>query len=49
MMATSNQLAQRHEATVGGVAIDWPAVYRTLRLNPDDPNTQTLVLICDRY
>jgi hypothetical protein len=46
---TNSQLAQRHEQAVGGVAIDWPAVYRTLRLNPDDPNTQTLLLICDRY
>ena len=29
--------------------VDQAAVLRTLNLNPSDPNTQALLLICDRY
>lgn len=49
-MSTST-LATRDEsaAALAGVAIDYAAVLRTLRLNPADPRTQALVLVCDRY
>lgn len=33
----------------GGVQIDRTAVLRTLNLNPNDPNTQALLLVCERY
>lgn len=32
-----------------GVQIDRTAVLRSLNLNPADPNTQALLLVCDRY
>lgn len=49
-MSTST-LAVRDDSTaaLAGVTIDYAAVLRTLRLNPSDPKTQALVLVCDRY
>jgi hypothetical protein len=46
---TNSQLAQRHESTVAGTTVDWNAVYKTLGLSPQDPRTQALLLVCDRY
>lgn len=34
---------------VGGVQVDYAAVLRTLKLDPRDPNTQALVLVCQQY
>lgn len=48
-MSTST-IAKRDDGGVtAGVAIDYAAVLRTLRLNPADPKTQALVLVCERY
>lgn len=32
-----------------GVSIDYEAVLKALNLNPNDPRTQALLLVCDRY
>lgn len=42
----STSLATRE---VAGHAIDHDAVLRHLRLNPSDPRTQALLVVCDRY
>ncbi|HXH55690.1 MAG TPA: hypothetical protein VNL12_00140, partial [Iamia sp.] len=36
-------------ATVNGVTIDHQAVLKALKLDPRDPNTQALLVVCDRY
>jgi hypothetical protein len=35
--------------TVAGVTIDWGAIWRTLGLDPQMPDTQALLLVCERY
>lgn len=46
---TSTAVATRQPDAVAGINIDWPAVWKTLRLDPQDPRTQALLLVCDRY
>jgi hypothetical protein len=35
--------------TSAGVSIDYEAVLKALNLNPHEPKTQALLLVCDRY
>lgn len=46
---TSNAVEKAHESALAGVTIDHEAILKSLNLNPRDPNTQALLLVCDRY
>jgi hypothetical protein len=45
-MSTSTAVERQQ---VGGISIDYPAVLKSLNLDPSRADTQALILVCDRY
>src|SRR5688500_1019129 len=48
-MSTNLATVRPHPSPTEGIAIDREAVLKSLNLNPRDPNTQALLLVCERY
>lgn len=48
MTSSSTEVAKR-PAALAEIKIDYPAILRTLKIDPKDPDAQALILTCDRY